>query len=175
MDFYILRPRASGALPPALIFLHGGGWVLGDLQTHKRLVQDLALAVGCAIVFPEYPRAPEATFPATVESTFAFLQWLAAHGAILNLDTSRLALAGDSSGGNLAAVMAVLATSVVDPQFDSRRFSIQSQTATLRGKATLNLDPASFWTRISWSGSGSNTFPIQRAEPIHAPAHCALP
>lgn len=109
MEFYVIRPRVSHAPLPVLVYLHGGGWVLGDIETHKRLVQDLAYYVGCAIIFPEYPRAPEAQFPVPVESTFAFLQWIAGQSERLNLDTRRLALAGDSSGGNLAAVMAVLA------------------------------------------------------------------
>jgi len=109
MDFYVLRPRVAHVPLPVLVYLHGGGWVLGDIETHKRLMQDLVHYVGCAIVFPEYPRAPEAQFPVPVESTFAFLEWLVGQGMMLNLDTRLLALAGDSSGGNLAAVMAVLA------------------------------------------------------------------
>ncbi len=109
MDFFIIRPRHANAPLPVIVFLHGGGWVLGDLQTHKRLVQDLAQRVGCAVVFPEYPRAPEAPFPAAVEDTYLFLLWLVQQAEALNLDTLRLVLAGDSSGGNLAAVLSVLA------------------------------------------------------------------
>jgi acetyl esterase len=109
MDFYLLRPAGEKGELPMLVYLHGGGWVLGDFETHKRLVQELTLAVGCAVVFPEYPLAPEAPFPAAVEATLAFLEWIVLHGPKLKLDISRIALAGDSSGGNLATVLAVLA------------------------------------------------------------------
>jgi acetyl esterase len=109
MDFYLLRPAGEVGELPVLVYLHGGGWVLGDFETHKRLVQELTLAVGCAVVFPEYPLAPEAPFPAALEATYAFLRWIVLHGPMLKLDIRRMALAGDSSGGNLASVLAVLA------------------------------------------------------------------
>ena len=120
MDFYLLRPvNAVGPLP-VLVYFHGGGWVLGDIETHKRLVQQIVRSVGCALVFPEYPRAPESPFPRPVEATFAFLQWISENGTTLNLDTRRLAVAGDSSGGNLAAVLAVLAVSRGGPAICSQ-------------------------------------------------------
>lgn len=144
MEFFVIRPRVSHAPLPVLVYLHGGGWVLGDIETHKRLVQDLAHSVGCAIIFPEYPRAPEAQFPVPVESTFAFLQWLAGQSEELNLDTRRLALAGDSSGGNLAAVMAVLATQRGGP--------------TIRLQALLYPVTDCDFTRDSYTQFGSGFF-----------------
>ena len=94
---------------PVLVFYHGGGWVIGDLYTHDGLCRSIVNAAGCAVASVDYRLAPEFKFPVAVEDSYTALKWVAANGPRLGLDAARLAVGGDSAGGNLAAVMALLA------------------------------------------------------------------
>jgi acetyl esterase len=94
---------------PVLVFYHGGGWVIGDLYTHDGLCRSIVNAAGCAVASVDYRLAPEFKFPVAVEDSYTALKWVAANGPRLGLDSARLAVGGDSAGGNLAAVMALLA------------------------------------------------------------------
>ncbi|RVW07699.1 alpha/beta hydrolase [Prescottella agglutinans] len=105
----IVRPvEASGDLP-VLIYIHGAGWVFGDENTHDRLVRELAVGAGVAVVFPVYDRAPEAKYPVQIEQNYAAARWVAKQGRGYGLDTSRVAVCGDSVGGNMATVLALMA------------------------------------------------------------------
>ena len=99
-------PQAS---LPCLVFLHGGGWVLGDLDTHDTVCRLLANAAGCAVLAVDYRLAPEHVFPAAVRDTLAVLRALPAQASALGIDATRLAVGGDSAGGNLAAVLTLMA------------------------------------------------------------------
>jgi acetyl esterase len=105
--------RPFGANPnsllPCLVFFHGGGWVIGDLETHDTMCRHFANASGCAVASVDYRLAPEHKFPAAVEDCDAATAWIAAVGATLGIDRERLAVGGDSAGGNLAAVVSLLA------------------------------------------------------------------
>jgi acetyl esterase len=105
----ILRPPAAPGPLPAIVYFHGGGWVFGNAHTHDRLLRELAVGTRSAVVFPSYSLAPEARHPTAVEECFAALSWVAAQGPAHGLDASRLSVAGDSAGGDLAAVMTLLA------------------------------------------------------------------
>ena len=94
---------------PVLVFYHGGGWVIGDLYTHDGICRSLVNAAGCAVASVDYRLAPEFKYPTPVEDSYAGLAWVAANAARLGLDPARIAVGGDSAGGNLAAVMALLA------------------------------------------------------------------
>jgi acetyl esterase len=107
----LYRPKdapASAALP-ALIYFHGGGWVIGDLETHDVLCRQLTAGAGIAVVSVDYRLAPEHKFPAAADDAWAATRWVAAHATDLGVDAGRLAVGGDSAGGNLAAVVALLA------------------------------------------------------------------
>jgi acetyl esterase len=105
----IVKPLgASGALP-AVVYMHGGGWILGNAGTHDRLVRELAVGADAAVVFVEYDRSPEARYPVAIEQGYAAAQWITRDGAAEGLDASRLAVAGDSVGGNMAAALTILA------------------------------------------------------------------
>jgi acetyl esterase len=105
----IVRPAGATGTLPVLLYIHGAGWVFGNAGTHDRLVRELAIGAGAAAVFPEYSLSPEAKYPVALEECYAVAKWLAEGAAGQGLDTSRVAIAGDSCGGNLAAATALLA------------------------------------------------------------------
>jgi acetyl esterase len=100
-------PRAESPLP-CLLFLHGGGWVLGNLESHEGICRRIAAMAGCCVMAVDYRLAPEHPFPAAVEDSAAALHWLAKHAGSLGIDATRIAVGGDSAGGNLAAVLALM-------------------------------------------------------------------
>jgi len=106
-----LRLYVPAAEPPhpTLVFYHGGGWVVGDLDTHDNVCRALCARADCAVVAVDYRLAPEHPFPAAVEDAYAALEWVAEHGGRATLDPDRLAVGGDSAGGNLAAAVALMA------------------------------------------------------------------
>lgn len=104
----IYRPQTEGVLP-ALVWYHGGGWVLGSLETADQVCRALANAAGCAVVSVDYRLAPEHPFPAGLEDAYSALLWVLADGNGVGIDRSRVAVGGDSAGGNLAAAAALLA------------------------------------------------------------------
>lgn len=105
----LVRPRDATGVLPVIFYIHGAGWVFGDENTHDRLVRELATGVNAAVVYPVYDRAPEAKYPTAVEQNYAVAQWVAAQGAEHRLDAARIAVCGDSVGGDMAAVLALMA------------------------------------------------------------------
>ena len=105
----IFKPIHSSGLLPVVMYFHGGGWILGSKRTHDRLLRDLVNATKAAFVFVNYTPSPEAQFPVPIEEGYAATKYIAEHGKDFGLDGSRLALAGDSVGGNMTAVVALLA------------------------------------------------------------------
>jgi acetyl esterase/lipase len=109
-------PKAAGALP-AILYMHGGGWVLGNAQTHDRLVRELVVGTGAAVAFVEYDRSPEAQYPVAIEQGYATAQWIMREGASHQLDPDRMAVAGDSVGGCMTAALALMAGERGDVRF----------------------------------------------------------
>lgn len=105
----IVRPLGAGGPLPAVLYVHGGGWILGNAGTHDRLVRELAVGAQAALVFVEYDRSPEVRYPVAIEQAYATARWITEHGAGEGLDASRLAVAGDSVGGNMTAALTILA------------------------------------------------------------------
>ena len=104
----IIRPKGSTGPLPVVFYIHGAGWVFGDDRTHDRLFRELAVGAGAAGVFPVYDRAPEAKYPTQVEQNYAVGQWVLKHGAEHGLDTTRIAVTGESVGGCMSAVFALM-------------------------------------------------------------------
>ncbi|WP_028008813.1 alpha/beta hydrolase [Solimonas flava] len=115
----IMRPAGKKTeLLPVIVYFHGGGWVLGGTDTHDRLIRELANGAQAAVVFVDYDRSPEAQYPVPLEQGYAALKYVAEHAAELKVDASRLAVAGDSVGGNMAAANTLLAKQRGGPQID---------------------------------------------------------
>ncbi|WP_440948059.1 alpha/beta hydrolase [Methanosarcina sp. T3] len=105
----IIRPAGNKEILPVVMYFHGAGWVLGGKDTHDRLVREIADGVNAAVVFVNFTLSPEAKYPVQIEEAYAATKYIAENGKELNLDTSRLAIAGDSVGGNMAAAVSLLA------------------------------------------------------------------
>jgi acetyl esterase/lipase len=105
----IVRPAGAKKTLPVFMFFHGGGWVLGDFPTHERLVRDLVVGSGAAAVFVNYTPSPEAQYPVAINEAYTATKWVAEHGKDINVDGKRLAVAGNSVGGNMAAVVSLMA------------------------------------------------------------------
>jgi len=110
----IVKPLDAQGELPVILYIHGAGWVFGDAHTHDRLVRDLAIGSNAAVVFPEYDRSPEAAYPVAIEQSYAAAQWVVSDGASKGLDGTRLAVSGDSVGGNMAIAVALLAKQRAD-------------------------------------------------------------
>ncbi|MCF6402858.1 alpha/beta hydrolase [Chitinophaga filiformis] len=106
---HIVRPAGVTGTLPVIVFYHGGVWLVGNFENHKRLVRDLVVGTNAVIVFPDYTLIPQAKYPTQINEAYATLQWVAAHGAEMNVDPARLAIAGNSVGGNMSAAIALMA------------------------------------------------------------------
>jgi acetyl esterase len=180
----LYRPLGAAAeVPlPALVFFHGGGWVIGDLDTHDVVCRRLANASGAAIVSVDYRLAPEHKFPAAVEDAFAVTGWAAGAGAaVLGIDGRRLAVGGDSAGGNLATVTALLARDAGGPALRCQLLIYPATDLNMRHESQRRLAEGHLLTR-----SGQEWFHAQylrsaadrddwRASPLLAPSLAALP
>jgi acetyl esterase len=105
----ILRPHNAPSTLPVILYIHGAGWVFGNAHTHDRLIRELSANTKAAVVFPNYSLSPEAKYPTAIEECYATLKWIADKGKENQFDTDRIAVAGDSVGGNMATVMTLLA------------------------------------------------------------------
>jgi acetyl esterase/lipase len=176
LKLHIVRPADTGGDLPVLMFFHGGGWVLGDYPTHERLVRDLVVESGAMAVFPDYTPSPEAHYPTAIEQAYAATRWVGDHGGEIGADGTRLAAVGNSVGGNMAAVVSLMAK-------DRGRPAIRFQ-ALLWPVTDANFDTASykefaeghFLTRnmMIWFWDNYAKDPAQRSEryasPLRAPA-----
>jgi len=109
VKIHITKPQNAKADSPVFIFTHGGGWVLGDYPTHRRLVRDLVVESGAVAVFPDYTPSPEAQYPKAINQIYAVTQWVAEHGNEIGVNGKNLAVVGNSVGGNMTAVIALMA------------------------------------------------------------------
>lgn len=172
----IVRPTKASRPLPIVVYYHGGGWVLGDFDTHARMVREISVQSGAVIVFVEYARAPEAPFPIPVEQCYRALEWAAGQASTLGLDGSRIAIAGDSAGGNLAAAVALLAAKRNGPRIclQSLLYPVADcdfTTASYRDFATgLNLDREA----MQWFWNHYLPDEAQRMSPVASPLRASL-
>jgi acetyl esterase/lipase len=113
----LIKPRGVDAPLPAVLYMHGGGWIFGSAASHGRLAAELAVASGAAVAFIEYTLAPEARYPVQLEQCYAVSRWVTEQGDSNGLDPTRIAVAGDSAGGNMATVLCLMAKERGDVTF----------------------------------------------------------
>jgi acetyl esterase/lipase len=109
VKLYVIKPDNVAGKPPVFLFIHGGVWIAGDFENHKRLVRDLVVGSGAAAVFVEYTPIPDAVFPTQMEENYAAAKWVAEHGDEIGVDGTRMAVAGNSVGGDMSAALTLMA------------------------------------------------------------------
>lgn len=120
VEVRIVRPEGASGKLPAVLYTHGGGWVLGDKDTHLRFVKEIAVGANVTVVFVNYTPAPEAKYQIQSEQSYAALEYIAKNGATLGIDPEKLAIVGDSAGGNMAAVVAIMAKDRKGPKLTAQ-------------------------------------------------------
>ena len=173
---YIVRPMTSSGNSPAFLFVHRGGWVLGDFPTHERLVRDLVAKSGFTAVFVEYSRSPEAKYPVALDEIYAGLQWLAAQGAEIGVDTKQLAIVGNSVGGNMAAATALRALHQNGPMVKAQVLLWPVTDATFDTQSYEEFANGYFLTRamMKWFWDAYTANAAQRSEIYASPLQADL-
>ncbi|KOV64990.1 alpha/beta hydrolase [Streptomyces sp. MMG1121] len=169
----IVKPEgATGALP-VILYMHGGGWVLGNAATHDRLVRELAVGVQAAVAFVEYTPSPEAHYPVAIEQGYATAQWITREGASKGLDAGRMAVAGDSVGGNMTAALTLLAKERGDVTFVQQSMYYPVTDANMDTTSYDQFDTGYYLSRkaMEWFWDAYTTDPKQRAEITASPNH----
>ena len=167
----VVRPAGAKATLPVFMFFHGGGWVLGDFPTHERFVRDLVVGSGAAAVFVNYTPSPEARYPVAIQEAYAATKWVAEHGDEIKVDGKRLAVAGNSVGGNMATVVALMAKSKGTPAI---RFQVLFWPVTNANFENASYDEFAeghFLTRnlMKWFWDNYTVDPRQRQEIYASP------
>jgi acetyl esterase len=176
----LYRPAAEGTLP-VLVFFHGGGWVIGDISTHDTVCRHLANRAECAVVSVDYRLAPEHKFPAAVEDAFAATRWVADNAGALGADAARIAVGGDSAGGNLAAVVSLLARDAGAPRIACQLLIYPATDASMRHESLARFAEGYVLTRSSmrWFYDqylrAPNDAADWRVSPLAAPDLSGLP
>lgn len=172
----IVRPAGAKGVLPAFVFVHGGGWILGDFPTHERFVRDLVADSGAVGVFVNYTPSPEARYPVAINEIYAATQWVADNGAQINVDGSRLAIVGNSVGGNMATVVALMAKAKGAPTLRSQVLFWPVTNANFENASYDEFANGHFLTKgmMKWFWDAYTTDPKQRQE-IYASPLLAAP
>ena len=165
----VVRPEKAKGELPAFMFFHGGGWVLGDYPTHARLIRDLVVASGAVAVYVDYTPSPEAHYPTAINQAYAATQWVSEHGQEINVDGHRLAVAGNSVGGNMAAVVSLMAKEKAAPKLRFQLLLWPVTDASFDTDSYKQYAEGHFLTRnmMTWFWDNYTTNPAERAQ-IHA-------
>lgn len=169
LDIRVIRPEGAEGDLPVFMFFHGGGWVLGDYPTHERLIHDLVVGSGAAAVYVDYTPSPEAKFPTAINQAYGATRWVAEHGKQIGVDGSRLAVVGNSVGGNMAAVVAIKAQEAGTPKLRFQALLWPVTDADFNNGSYNRFADGHFLTRgmMRWFWDNYTTDPKQRRD-IHA-------
>lgn len=175
------RPPGEPSVLPGLVFYHGGGWVVGSLDSHDHMCRHLALAAGVAVLSIDYRLAPEQPFPAALEDSVAAVQWAARDALALGIDPRRLAVGGDSAGGQLAASVAIALRDLGGPALRFQLLiypvcDLVAENDSLRDNATgYFLTRAAYQQMCDWYLVDHGRWSDPRISPQHAAHHRGLP
>lgn len=183
----VYTPAGLDGTAPVAVFYHGGGWTIGDLDSHDRECRAICNRVGCIIVSVHYRRAPETRFPGAFDDSFAALCWVGEHAAELGGDPARIAVAGDSAGGNLSASMAVHARDHGGPKlcfqlliYPAVDFAGEYASASENAEGPFLTTETMHWFEAQFLGQPASeadraTLVDPRLSPLHAADHAGLP
>jgi acetyl esterase len=172
----IVKPVGASGPLPTVLYVHGGGWILGNAGTHDRLVRELTVGTNAALVFVEYDRSPEAQYPVAIEQAYATARWITEHGQTHDLDGSRLAVAGDSVGGNMTAALAILAKQRGDVTFVNQSMYYPVTDAAQDTDSYIEFADGPFLTAksMAWFWDAYCPDEAQRAEITASPLRASL-
>jgi len=172
----ILRPREAAGPLPVIVYIHGAGWVFGNSHTHDRLVRELAVGANAAVVFPNYSLSPEAKYPTAIEESYAVAKWVSERGAEQDLDPTRIAIAGDSVGGNMTAALTLLAKARGDVSFVQQVLFYPVTDASFDTDSYRQFEEGYFLRRdaMQWFWDQYTTDPAQRSEITASPLRATL-
>ncbi|GAB25078.1 putative esterase [Gordonia polyisoprenivorans NBRC 16320 = JCM 10675] len=172
----IIRPKGASGQLPVVFYIHGAGWVFGDDRTHDRLFRELAVGAGAAGVFPVYDRAPEHKYPTQIEQNYAVGQWVLEHGSEHGLDTSRIAVTGESVGGCMSAVFALMNKERAGIDLKAQVLLYPVANADFNTPSYLQFAEGYYLTRdgMKWFWDAYTTDPAQRAEPHASPLQASV-
>jgi len=172
----IIKPQGASGLLPVIVYMHGGGWVLGNAGTHDRLVRELAVGARAALAFVEYPNSPEAKYPTAIEQGYATAQWITENGASKGLDANRMAVAGESVGGNMTAALALMAKERGDVTFVQQSMYYPVTDAAMNTASYEQFATGYYLSRkeMEWFWDAYTTDPKQRAEITASPNQASV-
>lgn len=176
VKIHITKPIGAKQNSPCFIFVHGGGWVLGDYPTHRRLVRDLVAESGAVAIFPDYTPSPEAKYPTALNEIYAAAKWVAAHGNEVGVNGTNMAIVGNSVGGNMAAAVALMAKEKNGPTFKLQVLLWPVTDANFETPSYKELGEGRFLTRNMMIWFWDNYLPdVKRRKEIFAsPLHASI-
>ena len=171
----IVRPAGGENILPAYLFIHGGGWVLGDYATHKRMVRDLTVLSGAVGIFVNYTPSPEARYPQAIEEIYAALKWIAGNGNQIGIDGDRLAIVGNSVGGNMSAVTAIRAKEQDGPKLKVQILMWPVTSATFNWESYAKFGEERFLTTplMKWMFDNYTIDSKEREQPYLSPLNAS--
>jgi acetyl esterase/lipase len=172
----IIKPQGADGILPVILYMHGGGWVLGNAATHDRLVRELAVGANAALAFVEYPNSPEAHYPVAIEQGYATAQWIVREGSSKGLDPSRIAVAGESVGGDMTSALTLMAKERDDVQFVHAGIYYPVTDAAMDTGSYDEFAEGPYLTRkaMEWFWDAYTTDPGQRSEITASPNQATI-
>ncbi len=172
----IIRPQGASGMLPVIVYMHGGGWILGNAGTHDRLVSELAVGARAALAFVEYPNSPEASYPTAIEQGYAVAQWITRNGASKGLDASRMAVAGESVGGNMTAALTLMAKERGDVTFVHQSMYYPVTDAAMDTASYERFASGYYLSRpeMEWFWDAYTSDPGQRADITASPNQASI-
>jgi acetyl esterase len=167
----LIKPRGADGVLPVIVYMHGGGWVLGNAGTHDRLVRELAVGANAALAFVEYPNSPEARYPVAIEQGYATAQWITREGASKGLDAARMAVAGESVGGDMTAALTLMAKDRGDVKFIQASIYYPVTDAAMNTASYDEFADGPYLTRkaMEWFWDAYTADPAERAQITASP------